>query len=671
MSPAWLLFALVAPVALAVAAGLLRPPSPRAQVTVTLGALVPGAGLAWAGRPLLETVLGVLLAQVSLVLVGRPGDLGMYLPVMGVGALWTSLYTELSPLKKLTESAAAPAYEASPPAGNSLATPPAIPAAAGGHAAARSTEPAEPGDDSGYSVAVRCTECGADVEVSVLQHMADCSWCGSRHVVVGHDEILHLTLPEKVTGDAGVRAAVLDHYRYARYIELYKRHVAPLERQATMATPDGKIVDRPEIRAAAAAAEARITRQADDYRARLDTELRLGELTHFLAPYWHGMGTLYEAAFGRSPRDQEKQLAFAIGTVEASSAANATVELPGMGRLSYLRALQPAERMVGRVPTLPVQSDVETLTGAYGNLDRKQLVRNLQVIRLGTAFQAEVSALLWRPWWTASVEAPGVHETLLVDAAAGSVAGHAPAIDPAALTELAVEDGGSLRFVPMQCPVCGFEFSFDRDAVLHFCSSCHRLFGVRGGSKLEVPYLRPAQVGDAEVDLLPFWRFPLRLRTADGALLTDMAHLKDGIDGTLDQIGEDAPMGHDHLLVPAVRLINSKLMTRAFNRLFLHAANHPYEVLENRFPLEDRVAPLTVSLSECEARALGPLYLANAFSRRDLARVNIHQVGSWLFEARLESAGQLAYLPVPRAVTEPFRRYLGRFRAAAVADVTK
>jgi len=89
-----------------------------------------------------------------------------------------------------------------------------------------------------------------------------------------------------------------------------------------------------------------------------------------------------------------------------------------------------------------------------------------------------------------------------------------------------------------------------------------------------------------------------------------------------------------------------------------------------RFPLDLRPQPWTVSLAEAEGRNLAPLYLANAFSRRDIARVNIHQVASWLFDATQEAAGHLIYLPVPQAVTEPFRRYVGRFRDDAVHYVT-
>jgi hypothetical protein len=111
-------------------------------------------------------------------------------------------------------------------------------------------------------------------------------------------------------------------------------------------------------------------------------------------------------------------------------------------------------------------------------------------------------------------------------------------------------------------------------------------------------------------------------------------------------------------------------MASAFNRLFLYAIRRRRPKSRDRISLDLRPRPWTVSLAETEARDLAPLYLANVFSRRDIARVNVHQVASWLFAATQEAPGRLMYLPVPQTVTEPFRRYVGRFRDDAVHYVT-
>jgi hypothetical protein len=503
--------------------------------------------------------------------------------------------------------------------------------------------------------------------------MAHCSFCGSDHLVVGHEETLYVTLPERVENENVVREALLDHYRYQHYLKIYQRTVAPLARQATDVSPTGTLIDRNDFDAAAAAAEAAASRKADAYRSKLDNELWVGRTLHFLTPYRHGMGTLYQAAFGRRPRDHEKVLRFAVGTVEAAVSATAEIELPAMGKLSYLRALRPAVNCADGIKTLALGGSDDDLENSFGHLDRKQLVRDIQVIRLGSRFTREVTAVVWRPWWIAEVRGPGIDETVLLDGATRSVVGPAPAIPEDRFQELpdaARNPGAGLRFVSMECPTCGHDFLFDPDAVLHFCHNCHRVCEVADGRKRDVRYAHVPPPDEAGWDLVPFWRFPLRLRTGDGLLVTDLMRLKDGIDGTFDQIGEEAAERQHVFYVPAIRCINPRLMADAFNRLFLYAIRYRPPKEMKRFPLDERPRPWTVSLEESEARNLAPLYLANAFSRRDIARVNVHQVASWLFEAHQEAIGHLMYVPVPQAVTEPFRRYVGRFRDDAVHYVT-
>jgi hypothetical protein len=222
----------------------------------------------------------------------------------------------------------------------------------------------------------------------------------------------------------------------------------------------------------------------------------------------------------------------------------------------------------------------------------------------------------------------------------------------------------------MECPTCGHEFAFDSDAVLHFCHNCHRVCRVSGRRKEEVEYSR-AGTAEEGIELVPFWLFPLRIRTAGGELVTDLAHLKDGIDGCFDQIGDDVPMRQHGLYVPAIRCINSRLMGTAFNRLFDHTVRTRFRIEHERWPLDVKPRPWSVHMDEAEARTLAPLYLANAFGRRDLARVRVSQIADWLFEAEQETEGRLVYLPIPEVVTNPFRRYVGRFRGRALKNATK
>ena len=618
----------------------------------------------------------MFFAQTSLILTGGLDNLWMYLPSMVVGGAWALFHTPMNPLTILANTDArreiertnAPSTADQRPRSDSSATEKTP------HVRRQTDDQdAETIVENHYCVEVRCTECGAAVAVPVLHHMAHCTFCGSDHLVVGHEETLFVTLPERVYDGNVLREALLDHYRYQHYLELYRRVVAPLARQVAEASPSGALLNRRDFDAATSSAEAAVSRKADSHRARLADNLHVGRTLHFLTPYRHGMGTLYQASFGRSPRDHEKLLRFDVGTVEAAVAATTAAELPPMGKLSYLRALQPAVECAPGMKTLPLEGDDADLQRAFGDLDRKRLVRDIQVIKLGSRFTREVAAVVWRPWWIAEVRGPGIDETVLLDGAAGSVVGPAPDIGADDLVELpsvAREPGAGLRFVPMECPDCGHEFLFDPDAVLHFCHSCHRVCGVVESRKKIVAYGHVPPPNEPGWDLVPFWRFPLRLRTGTGEQLTDLMRLKDGIDGTFDQIGDDHPDRQHVFYVPAIRCINPRLMATAFNRLFLYAIrNRPPKELK-RFPLDSRPQPWTISLAEPEARNLAPLYLANVFSRRDIARVNVHQVASWLFDAVQEAPGHLMYLPVPQSVTEPFRRYVGRFRDDAVHYVT-
>jgi len=670
MSSAWAVFSFLAPpLAAVLAATIIRPMKPREEIIIALNSLLPGCGLAAAGRSTIEIVLAVLFGQVSLILTGGTHNLWMYVPSMAVGGVWALLHTSLSPLanasggggERLQRRTAdtEPVVDRSPTPQNETKR--------------QDQDDAETVIENHYCVEVRCTECGASVPVPVLHHMAHCSFCGSDHLVVGHEETLLVTLPERVYDHNVLREALLDHYRYQYYLKLYRRAVAPLARSATEASPTGALVSRSEVDAATEVAEVAVSRKADTYRSKLAQELHVGHNLHFLTPYRHGMGTLYQAAFGRSPRDHQKLLRFDVGTIEAAVAATPDVDLPPMGKLSYLKALRPAVDLSPELSTLPLEGNDEDLVRAFGDLDRKRLVRDIQVIKLGSRFTREVTAVVWRPWWVAEVRGPDIDETVLLDGATGSVVGPAPVIPTELFEELppaAREPGAGLRFVPMECPTCGHEFPFDPDAVLHFCHNCHRVCGVVDSRKVEVSYGHIPLPEDSGWDLVPFWRFPLRLRTGDGQVISDLMRLKDGIDGTFDQIGEEAPDRQHLFYVPAIRCINPRLMAKAFNRLFLYAIrNRPPKTMK-KFPLDLRPQPWTVSLAETEGRNLAPLYLANAFSRRDIARVNIHQVASWLFEATQEAAGHLMYLPVPQTVTEPFRRYVGRFRDDAVHYVT-
>jgi hypothetical protein len=661
----WFLFALLAPpIAAAVAGVVFRHREAHAVAVIALNTIAPGSGLIAAHRPVLEVVLGVLFAQASLLVAGGPENAFMLVPMAVAAGVWASFHTPLNPIVVANSDRLEQRLRELQ---NSVSPASTAPAVLTDHSSA--TEPDVAENEAGYAIAVKCTECGADVDVPVLAHMANCTFCGSNHLVIGHEETLYVTLPDQVTDSNALTNVVLDHLRYRRYLELYRRTVAPLEAGTADMPSDGALVTRREGEAAVAAAEAAASRRADAYRAKLAASIEVKAGRRFLAPYRHGVGTLFQVAFGRTPSSRDKELRFAIRTVEAARIGSSAVDLPAMGKLSYLRAMKPAALCPESTRSLPLDTSDDDLRQAFGNLDRKRLVRDLDVIRLGVAFSEEVAAVIWRPWWLAEVVGPGIHESLLVDCAAASVARSAPHIPPETLVDLppeARDPGGGLRFIPMECPTCGHEFPFDIDAMLHFCTNCHRVCRVEGTRKHHVAYGYDERVPTGPYDLAPFWCFPLNLRSREGEIVTDLAHFKDGIDGTLDQLGGDAVQSRHLVVVPGFRCINSRLMATAFGRVFIHTLRHPPRLQRQRFPSDEQPQPWSVSLDETEARKVLPLYLAHALSPRDIARVKVDQVVNWIFEARQDEPGELVYLPLPRSVTEPFRRYVGRYRSRAV-----
>lgn len=654
MEPGWFLLALLGPPLVAGAAFLVfrrRAAPPR--IAIALNAVSPGAGLVALGRPLLEVVLAVLFAQAAMLVAGGFSAAGFLVPFMIVGGFWAAVHTPLSPVAARARTAGRVLTTDDRPRSEGVAGP----------SASAPDEAADPAEVDGdvYSVSIRCTECGADVDVPVLHRAARCEFCGSEHLVVGHDEVLQLTLPEKIGDEQGLREAVLDHYRHVHYVKLYSRTVAPLERHAEASSREVVLLTGGDSDPTTAAAEAVASRRADAYRARLARSLELHAPERFLAPYRHGVGTLYQAAFGREPKSGDKRLRFTVGSLESSRLASDILDLPAMGKLSWLRALRPAAGLSTTARALPLDGGDEAFGRLFGDVERCNLVRDLSIIRLGSRFHRDVLAVVWRPFWTVDVRADGVRETLLVDGASGSVRSGASRVEAAVWEDLPADvrrPERGLRFSPMECPTCGHEFRFDTDAVVSFCRNCHRAVRFSGGRKAQVSYDHAGGLS-ADDDLVPFWRFPFRLEVAGEGTITDLWHLKDGIDGTFDQIG-DAPRRQDGLWVPAVRCVSARLQTRAMDRLLLFSVRRPPRLVRGRFPLDERVEPLPVGLEEDEARELAPLCLANLFGPRDIARVNVHQVAAWLFESRLASTGTLTWAPVPRAVTATFRDYLGR-----------
>lgn len=644
--------------------GLLRrrPAPPRPGAAAVVGFLSPPLVGAWFDRPFLEQALAVTAATIGYgaVLVG--GDVELWVAFGLVGAAWGAglgLFRERAALAGTGPADREPARS---PAGT------APPARAEAAPHLKSDTDADPEDEAfAFRLELPCPTCGAGIALPVYHRMARCDYCGSVHVVGRDDRTVHAVVPDTLGSPAAVSAALLRHFRHIHYLRRYDQLVRPLVAQADAERAEEtglEALQSGREPALVAAAEARVRREADAWAERVASHLHVRRWQRLLAPYWHGAGTLYQAGFGRDAAG-EKRMEFAVASLEASLPATAA-QLPAMGFLSYLRLLRPLQGSPeSTVPALAVDCPVAHLERRLEELSQRTVDLPIQTIAHRSTLVPEVVALVYRPWHIVEGDLEGAAFRALVDGGSGRVEGEPPVdlVLPAATVE-AAEPPPAL--VPNRCPECGGELSFTPEVVAHLCRTCFRVVVLRQGRWRTLAYRRGADGEDGP--LLPFWRFPLRLRTAAGRVIVDLDRLTDGIDGTLDRTG-DRPEQPGYLLVPAFRTRLSRAGVRLYRRLWQAVQASPRALRDERFSPADppRADVVAVTLPAEEARVFARVYLALAFGTRDLARAQAARVREQFLGAELEGTPELVFLAVPSSLLEPFRTALGRARPRALS----
>ena len=612
------------------------------------GFFAPAGLLRWLGRPFPEQLVAWVVSVVAWAGAFVIRDAQVFVAFGLIGAGWGLALG----LKALRAGVPQPAPVAAPEP----------------RSTARSESRGE-AEDPGFSLELLCPTCGAALAVPVYHRMARCEFCASVHVVAGRPDTLVVVIPDLVTSEDALKTAVVKHFSHRHYLKLYDQRVRPLipdsgfgpdehGRDVTMLTPD-------RTPALVNAVEAEVARAAEAYATRIAPRLAVRAWRRFLAPYWHRFGTLYQAAFGRDAEGL-KRMEFAVATIEGSVAAS-SAPLPPMGKLSYLRALRP---LLGApeaaVPALPVEFGAEEIDRKVQQLSRRSTELPVKAIALHATLVPEVVALVYRPWHLASVELDGERLELLVDGGAGAVEGEAPVFDFAA-RPLADVQGEAPTLSPSRCPECGADLPFAPDVEAHLCRNCYRLVTMRGSRWVIVPYLH--EEPQAGRWLAPFWRFPLRLRTAGGELIVDLSHLTDGIDGTYDQIG-DRPQVQQEFFVPAFRTRVSKAGVRLYRRLWPLVRGGPRELTGERFtPARPPERVVDITLPAPEARVFARVYLALAFTQRDLARAQVKMVRERFLAGQLEGDPTLTYLSLPEELVAPFASVFGRARLAALEQL--
>jgi len=605
--------------------------------------------LCWRARPFAEQLAAWVLGVLAWAGVFLDRDLEIFAAFGLVGAAW-GVGLGVKTLKATSPPTPSPA-------------PPPRPEAPDRHAGR------DGGEGSGFALELRCPTCGAALAVPVYHRMAHCEFCSSEHVVIGKAGTLTVVIPDAVTSEDDLTQSVVRHFRDRRYLELYDARVRPLagdpgfvrnpeQGELPLLGPDPNL-------ALVNAAEAEVSSAADEWAARLAPRVRIRSWRRFLSPYWHRLGTLYQAAFGRD-RDGSKRMEFAVTTVEGSMRASA-FPVPEMGKLSYLKALRP---LLGApeaaYPALAAELRPDELDARAQRLSHRSTELTITPIAMHSTLVPEVAALVYRPWHVALVELDGQELAMLVDGGSARVEGDAPTQElPGAPADAA--DGETPTLAPSRCPDCGADLPYTPDSVAFLCRSCFRLIRLHGARWTTVPYLREEpSAGHRQV---PFWRFPLRLRTAAGALITDLPHLTDGIDGTFDQIG-DRPQASQSLFVPAFRTRVGKAGVQLYRRLWPAAQQQPHDLQTERFgPSNPPERTVEVTMAEAEARVFARVYLALAFTQRDLARAEVKGVRERFLSADLEGGADLVFLNLPDELLGPLEGVFGRPRLAAIASL--
>jgi ribosomal protein S14/DNA-directed RNA polymerase subunit RPC12/RpoP len=623
-------------------------PLPAFWAFPVVGFLTPSGLLRWCARPFAEQLVAWVLSVVGWAGIFLVHDVQVFIAFGLLAGAWGFALG----LKQLR----APALE---PTRVAAAAPTQPSRKTGGDGA----------EASGFALELRCPACGAQLAVPVYHRMARCAFCGSEHVVAGRGDTLTVVIPDAAAGEDGVKAAVLKHLRHLHYLKLYDQRVRPLvadsgfapeapphELESLLPSPTSPLVN---------AMDREVDRAAEAYAERIAPSLRLVSRRRFLAPYWHRCGTLYQAAFGRDAKGL-KRMEFAVTTIEGSVRAT-TAPLPAMGKLSYLRALRP---LLGapeaEVPALAVECGPEEIDRRVQQLTRRSTELAVAPLAIHATFVPEVVALVYRPWHVAEMELDGDRFIVLVDGGAGAVEGEPPVLDLASAAHADLTDEPP-TLTPSRCPECGGDLAFAPDSVAHLCRNCSRIVAMRGVRWTTLPYLREEPARDHW--MVPFWRFPLRLRMANGQLIVDLPHLTDGVDDTYDQIGE-RPQVPEAFFVSAFRTRVNKAGVRLYRRLWPLVQGRQRVLQRERF---DAVRPpervVDITLPAPEARVFARVYLALAFTQRDLARAQIKSVRERFLSTELEGEPELVFLNLPAETVEPFEGIFGRARPAAIEDL--
>ena len=343
-------------------------------------------------------------------------------------------------------------------------------------------------------ILIHCPQCGGDIGFLEESQAIHCEFCGTSLLVSGREGVLRYVLPAQVTDPQAVQALALDHLRV-----------------------QGK------------------------------RSLRAGEVFLFHAPFWRMQGTVYRWVFGLKPMKVEieagvpppmeriKVLLTRLMDHTVAGYTGLELGLSTIGIRAQTLRLEPfsREHLEKRSSFLPLdvsleQAQAEAERFANFFFQAESLVAEVNLHRL----VGKALSVIYFPIWYVECRHAGGREALLIDAAGEKVLCSLPDGSPI-LAKLKGNESrksfefSELHFLPLRCPNCGWAFPFRPLSVVHFCSTCRRLWQVRGKELAELDYkvILPERGRPLEGLLwVPFWRYRTVIES-DGEKLETMADL--------------------------------------------------------------------------------------------------------------------------------------------------
>jgi len=462
--------------------------------------------------------------------------------------------------------------------------------------------------ESQAQILINCPQCGGDLGFLEESREIRCEFCGTSLLVAGREGILRYRLPLHLQNPAEAQAVALEYLRG-------------------------------------------LGEPAADF----------GETFLFYAPFWRLQGQVYRWIFGAKPMKVEIEEGVPPPLERMKILLTRLMDhtLPGFGNLDLglgslgirsqalqLRPFNPGKEdrkdpfLPLEVPLAQVEKEAQRLSDIFFEAEDLHSEVKLQ------SFVGKVFSVIYFPVWFVECRLSQGATNVLVDGISKKPLRFLP--DGAGILPKlkrdengAGEEFGQLQFLPLKCPNCGWDFSFQPFNTLHFCATCRRLWRVHGDRLVETEYQAvsvPPGRERVEPTWIPFWRCRTSLES-EGIRLTTMADLYRLAPPPRVVDLQRESRRPIYFYIPAVKFPNPQVIHTLGSRLtFLQP-----DFKTGAFADGSNPAAAGGSLSEKDARDLGAVILGSMIPQSN------RKARTWLKTCKIDlQEAQIHYFPFAR-----------------------